>query len=167
MVNGEAVTANDIIVTATRTTQKLENVPASIIAVTGQALATAGVTRFQDLALVAPGVQISRSGTYTQPAIRGISTSFAGGGQETNVAVYIDGIYQSDQLGTNQDLLAFTRGKGDVTFLFVFNLTREPAEFTVAGRLKGIAAVPMPGFNAAFDGDVVALDGLDAFCGRI
>ncbi len=104
MVGGEAVTANDIIVTATRTTQKLENVPASIIAVTGQALQTAGVTRFQDLALVAPGVQVSRSGTYTQPSIRGISTSFAGGGQETNVAVYIDGIYQSDQLGTNQDL---------------------------------------------------------------
>jgi iron complex outermembrane receptor protein len=87
MVGGQAVTANDIIVTATRRTERLENVPASIIAVTGQALQTAGVTKFQDLALVAPGVQVSRSGTYTQPSIRGISTSFAGGGQETNVAV--------------------------------------------------------------------------------
>jgi iron complex outermembrane receptor protein len=104
VVNGQAVTANDIIVTATRTTQRLENVPASIIAVTGQALQTAGVTRFQDLALVAPGVQISRSGTMTQPAIRGISTTISSGGQETNVAVYIDGIYQSDQLSTNQNL---------------------------------------------------------------
>ena len=104
LVDNEAVTSNDIIVTATRTTARLENVPASILAVTGVALQTAGVTKFQDLALVAPGVQISRSGTYTQPSIRGISTSFAGGGQETNVAVYIDGIYQSDQLGTNQDL---------------------------------------------------------------
>lgn len=64
-VDNEAVTSNDIIVTATRTTQRLENVPASIIAVTGSALQTAGVTKFQDLALVAPGVQISRSGTYT------------------------------------------------------------------------------------------------------
>jgi iron complex outermembrane receptor protein len=104
MVGGQAVTSNDIIVTATRTTQRLENVPATILAVTGKQLQTAGVVRFADLALVAPGVQISRSGTYTQPAIRGITTSFAGGGQETNVAVYIDGIYQSDQTGLNQDL---------------------------------------------------------------
>ncbi len=103
-VNGEAVTANDIIVTATRTTQKLENVPATILAVTGKQLQTAGVVRFSDLALVAPGVQIARSGSYTQPAIRGITTSFAGGGQETNVALYIDGFYQSDQTGMNQDL---------------------------------------------------------------
>ena len=49
-------------------------------------------------------MQVSRSGTYTQPAIRGITTSFAGGGQETNVALYIDGFYQSDQTGMNQDL---------------------------------------------------------------
>src|SRR5579872_260766 len=87
VVGGQAVTANDIIVTATKRTERLENVPATIIAVTGQALQTAGVVRFSDIALVAPGVQISRSGTYTQPAIRGITTSFAGGGQETNVAL--------------------------------------------------------------------------------
>jgi iron complex outermembrane receptor protein len=104
MVGGQAVTANDIIVTATKRTERLENVPATIIAVTGQALQTAGVVRFSDIALVAPGVQISRSGTYTQPSIRGITTSFAGGGQETNVALYIDGFYQSDQTGMNQDL---------------------------------------------------------------
>jgi len=104
MVNGQAVTSNDIIVTATRTTQRLENVPATILAVTGKALQTAGVVRFSDISMVAPGVQISRSGTYTQPAIRGITTSFAGGGQETNVALYIDGFYQSDQTGMNQDL---------------------------------------------------------------
>jgi iron complex outermembrane receptor protein len=104
IVGGQEVTANDIIVTATKRTERLENVPATIVAVTGQALETAGVTRFSDIALVAPGVQISRSGTYTQPAIRGITTSFAGGGQETNVALYIDGFYQSDQTGMNQDL---------------------------------------------------------------
>ena len=103
-LNGQVVTGNDIIVTATKRTERLENVPATVLAVTGQALQTAGVVRFSDIALVAPGVQISRSGTYTQPSIRGITTSFAGGGQETNVALYIDGFYQSDQTGMNQDL---------------------------------------------------------------
>src|SRR5258708_26034887 len=104
MVGGQLVTGNDIVVTATKRTERLENVPATILAITGKALQTAGVVRFSDLSLVAPGVQISRSGTYTQPAIRGITTSFAGGGQETNVALYIDGFYQSDQTGMNHDL---------------------------------------------------------------
>jgi alpha-glucosidase len=34
-------------------------------------------------------------------------------------------------LDTNQDLLVFTRKKGAETLLFVFNLTREPAEFAL------------------------------------
>ena len=74
-----------------------------MIAVTGEALEAAGVKRFQDLALVAPGVQVSRSGIYTQPAIRGVSTIFAGPAQETNVAVYVDGFYTADNLSINQD----------------------------------------------------------------
>jgi iron complex outermembrane receptor protein len=94
---------NDIVITATRRTEKLENVPASVLAVTGAGLEKAGVTKFSDLAAVAPGVQIARSGTYTQPAIRGVSTTFAGGGQETNVSVYVDGFYNSDQMSINQD----------------------------------------------------------------
>jgi len=96
--------ANVIIVTGQRgAAARLEDVPAAIIAVSGEELETAGVRRFQDLAVIAPGVQISRSGTFTQPSIRGVSTTFAGGGQETNVAIYVDGFYTSDQLSTNQD----------------------------------------------------------------
>jgi iron complex outermembrane receptor protein len=98
-----APVSDEIIVTAARTSQKLEDVPAAVIAVTGSALQTAGVTKFQDLAVVAPGVQVGRSGSYTQAAIRGVSTTFAGGGQETNVAIYVDGFYTSDQLSSNQD----------------------------------------------------------------
>ena len=94
---------DEIVITALRRQQRLEDVPATIIAVSGNDLATAGVRRFQDLSVIAPGVQISRSGSYTQPAIRGISTTFAGGGQETNVAIYVDGFYTSDQLSSNQD----------------------------------------------------------------
>ena len=68
---------------------------------------------------------------------------------------------------TNQDLLAFTRTKGTATFLFVFNLTRTPGQFTLPSQLKGLQAVAIPGFNPAFDGKRVDLGGLDAFCGRL
>ncbi|WP_174273547.1 TonB-dependent receptor [Sphingomonas bacterium] len=95
--------SQEIVVTALRGAARQVDVPASVTAVSGAALATAGVKKFQDLAVVAPGVQVSRSGSYTQPSIRGVSTTFAGGGQETNVAVYVDGFYTSDQLSINQD----------------------------------------------------------------
>lgn len=70
-------------------------------------------------------------------------------------------------LATNQDLLVFTRSKGKDRFLFVFNLTRKAGQFTLPSKLKGLQAMPMPGFNPSFDGKVVDLAGLDAFCGRI
>ncbi|EQB00437.1 hypothetical protein L288_18340 [Sphingobium quisquiliarum P25] len=101
----DATGPTDIIVTAQRRSERLVDVPAAIATQTGDELQSAGVTRFQDLGLVAPSVQISRFGTYTQPAIRGVSTTFAGVGQEVNVAVYVDGFYTSDQLSVNQDLI--------------------------------------------------------------
>ena len=48
-------------------------------------------------------MQISNSGIATEPAIRGISTDLPGQGQDSNVAVYVDGIYNSDNLAINQD----------------------------------------------------------------
>lgn len=102
--SAEAVTDEDaIIVTAQRRSERLEDVPASIQAIGGEAMKVAQITRFQDLQLIAPSVQISRTGTQNQPAIRGVTTTFAGGGQETNVAIYVDGFYNSDPLSINQD----------------------------------------------------------------
>ncbi|MGR9171424.1 beta-galactosidase BglA [Rhizobium sp. KDH_Rht_773_N] len=70
-------------------------------------------------------------------------------------------------VGTNKDLLAFVREKDDEKLLFVFNLTREPAEFRFPAGIKLVAALAMPGFQAAADNDVVRLSALDAFCARV
>lgn len=71
-------------------------------------------------------------------------------------------------VGTNKDLLAFTRGKGAEKLLFVFNLTREPVEFRLPTGMKLGEPVDMPGTG----GDIVAagtvkLAALDMFCGGI
>lgn len=94
----------EIVVTAMRRSERQVSVPAAVTVVSGSALESAGISKFQDLGNVAAGVQISRSGSYTQASIRGVTTTFAGSGQETNVGLYIDGFYQSDQLSINQDL---------------------------------------------------------------
>jgi iron complex outermembrane receptor protein len=96
--------SEEIVVTAQRRSERLENVPLSITAVTADTLSKSGVTRFQDLANVSPGVMIRPTGAYTQPSIRGITTLTLGLGFENNVAVYIDGFYQATATGMNGDL---------------------------------------------------------------
>lgn len=72
-----------------------------------------------------------------------------------------------DFIGTNQDLLAFTRRKGGETLLFVFNLTRQPIKFQLpAGMVLG-DRLPMPGGAAVAGAGAVKLGALDAFCGRV
>lgn len=100
----EAIDESEIIVTAQRRAERLEDVPVSIVALTGDGLEKTGVQRLSDLGQVAPGVQINRGGSFTQPAIRGITTLTLGYGFENNVAVYVDGFYQPDMVTINSDL---------------------------------------------------------------
>lgn len=94
----------EVVVTAQRRSESLEDVPISITVASGEQLLNAGVTRLQDIALVAPAVQLSRIGVYTQPAIRGVTTVLAGN-YENNVAIYVDGYYLPFTRGLNTELV--------------------------------------------------------------
>ena len=102
--NAEASNQGEIIVTAQRRAERLEDVPVSIVALTGEGLEKTGVQRLSDLGQIAAGVQINRGGSFTQPAIRGITTLTLGYGFENNTAVYVDGFYQPDMVTINGDL---------------------------------------------------------------
>lgn len=95
----------EIVVTAQRRSERLENVPATVLAVTPDALAKAGITNLQDLTRIAPGFQMDHGGGFQQPSIRGISTTTNGVGNENNVAFYIDGFFVSDAVTINTDLV--------------------------------------------------------------
>ncbi|MDW9414081.1 alpha-glucosidase [Sinorhizobium meliloti] len=69
-------------------------------------------------------------------------------------------------LGTNQDLLIFTREKDDERLLFVFNLTQEPQTFHLPTTLVA-EPHPMPGFAPVFADNAIKLAALDVFCGRL
>ncbi|UIJ94148.1 alpha-glucosidase family protein [Sinorhizobium meliloti] len=69
-------------------------------------------------------------------------------------------------LGTNQDLLVFTREKDDERLLFVFNLTQEPQTFHLPTTLVA-EPHPMPGFAPVFADNAIRLAALDVFCGRL
>ena len=94
---------NEIVVTAQHRAQRLEDVPMSITAITPQAAEQRGIRNLQDLGQSVAGLQINFQGTFTYPAVRGISSLTTGVGFENNIGVYIDGFYQPDVTAINAD----------------------------------------------------------------
>ncbi|MBX5199145.1 alpha-glucosidase [Rhizobium sp. NZLR10] len=70
-------------------------------------------------------------------------------------------------IGTNQDLLVFTREKDGEKLLFVFNLTRKPAEFRLPEGLVLGEPLEMPGFEPVSASGLAKLAALDGFCARV
>jgi len=99
----EGTQIQEVVVTAQRRSEKLEDVPMSITAITGDAVQSRGASNLQDLGMVVPGVQIGFQGSFTYPAVRGITSATTGVGFENNIGVYIDGYYQPDVNSINQD----------------------------------------------------------------
>lgn len=99
-----AVALEEVVVTAQRRSERLQDVPLTVNTVTGADLVRAGVTTIRDLQNVVPGFTFSGQGTTAQPSIRGVSTSLSAAGSENPNALYIDGIYQTAQTLLNADL---------------------------------------------------------------
>jgi iron complex outermembrane receptor protein len=100
---GASVDSNTIIVTAQRRNEALEDVPMTVAVVSQETMSSLGVNSVRDLQNVTSGFQIGNSGSYPQPAIRGITTTNAGA-YENNVAVFMDGLYQTTPQVLNMDL---------------------------------------------------------------
>ncbi len=116
----------DIVVTAQRRSEKLQDVPVSITALSGVQLTKAGALSTVDLTNLTPGLVWGRSTANSQPTIRGIGTRNASIGDEPNVAVYLDGVYQPEQFTTIMELANIERVevlKGPQGTLFGRNAT--------------------------------------------
>jgi iron complex outermembrane receptor protein len=94
----------EVIVTAQRRSERLEQVPMAVTVLSGETLGKAGVVGMQDINRIAAGVQVNFGGAFTAPAIRGVTSLTTGTAVENNVAVYIDGFYQPDNVSINTDL---------------------------------------------------------------
>jgi iron complex outermembrane receptor protein len=81
---------NDIVVTAQRREQKLQDVPASVTSLSGDTLLSKGVQNTQDLTIAVPGLFWARSTNFNQPTIRGVGNRNSAPGDEPNVATYLD-----------------------------------------------------------------------------
>lgn len=93
----------EIIVTAQRRAEVLEDVPMTVSVLSNEQIAASGVTSLRDIANVTTGFQLGQGGAFPQPAIRGVTTVI-NGTFENNVAVYVDGLYQPATQTINIDL---------------------------------------------------------------
>ena len=102
----------DIIVTAERRSQRLQDVPISITALSSSALENAGVTNVLQLAQLTPGLVLPPSlsgGQALTPFIRGIGAVTSVAGFESSVAVYVDGVYSASSYSNQMDLANIER----------------------------------------------------------
>jgi iron complex outermembrane receptor protein len=89
-------TLTEIIVTAQKREQNLQDVPISVMALSGQQLQDAGVTDIKNLTALTPGVTTTSttSENVTTVRIRGIGTVGDNPGLESSVGIVIDGVYR-------------------------------------------------------------------------
>jgi iron complex outermembrane receptor protein len=80
-------------VTALKTRQSLQDVPASVTALTADDLARSGIVNSADLQQKVPGLSLSSGGRETNLAIRGVSNNVRSIGADPSNAVHLDGVY--------------------------------------------------------------------------
>ena len=91
----------EIVVTAQKRSENLQNVPIAITALGSKQLAVAQINTTADLKAVTPGLAFNTAlGGFGQPRIRGIGTTTTGPGIENPVATYVDGVYIGSAAGT-------------------------------------------------------------------
>jgi outer membrane receptor protein involved in Fe transport len=176
----QPTTVDEIVVTAQKRTQSLQDVPIVVTAVSRQLMQDTGVRDIKDLAVLVPGLTVTSttSETSTSARIRGIGTVGDNPGLESSVGVVIDGVYRPrngvgfGDLG-DVDRIEVLKGPqgtlfGKSTSAGVINiLTAEPsfkpgaeAEFTAGnyGAYGGAASVTGPIFGDKVAGSLYFAD---------
>ena len=85
----------EIIVTAQRREENLQDVPISVSAFGADAIREKGLVDVSRLEGLVPGFTFGRSGVDARPAIRGVRTESVDVNADTTIGMFIDGIYQS------------------------------------------------------------------------
>jgi outer membrane receptor protein involved in Fe transport len=176
----------EIIVTAQKREQNIQDVPIAVSAFDSAFLDDAGVDDVLELQFFVPGLTVYNNQTAAQTNfnIRGVGTAGNSLSLESSVGVYVDGVYRSRQSSAINDLIDVERvealkgpqgtlfGKntasGAVQFLTVAPDVNEMSGYIEAnggnegyGNLNGAINVPLADGTAAFrlSGGVTQRDG--------
>ena len=90
--DASAQALEEMIVTARKVEESLQDVPLSVTVMSGDKLTEAGITKIEELVLYVPNVTMSETGIGTNLYIRGIGSGI-NQGFEQSVGMYVDGVY--------------------------------------------------------------------------
>lgn len=137
---------DEVVVTAQKRVQKLEDVPISVSALSGKKLEETGITSIEGISDYTPSFNMTQTGIGTNIAIRGISSG-VNQGFEQSAAEFVDGIhYGRSQLARAPflDIERIEVMRGPQSILFGKNST--------AGAISIITAKPTDTFEGSFTG---------------
>lgn len=97
--------ASEVVVTAQRRSETLENVPITITALSPDTIEKFNVKDMMSLQVVTPGLTMTNWVGYAQTYIRGIGFNFSNPGIENPIGVFVDGAYIERGKGGNLELL--------------------------------------------------------------
>lgn len=95
----EDETVQDIIVTAQRRSERLQDVPIAVSAITGADANASGITGTATLQAAVPSLVVQRQQNGAVPFLRGIGSTIGDANAESSVAIYLDGVYQPAAFG--------------------------------------------------------------------
>ena len=85
----------EIIVTATKREQNLQDVPISVVAFTGDSLEDAGILDTTTIGEVVPGLTYQPNHAGLRVYMRGVGSGIVSAGGENSIATYVDNVYDS------------------------------------------------------------------------
>jgi len=141
-LSAEGFQLEEIIVTAQKRSEGLQDVPISITAVSGEKIDDVGITSLHELTQYMPNVTVNVGAGTPNLFIRGVGSG-TNQGFEQSVGMYIDGVYAGRgplaAVPTTMDLERVEVLKGPQAILFGKN--------TVAGAINTTAAKPSDEFE--------------------
>ncbi len=154
--------SDEIVVTARRREERLQDVPIAVTAVGGDQLEREHINSVREAAVLVPGLNISSDAVGRAfMSIRGVGTTLIDTVQP-GVGIFIDGIYQPNTSYLNNPVLDVERIevlKGPQGTLFGNN--------TLGGAINVITRAPTDDFSGRFAADYASPDNYQTFSGSI
>ena len=159
---GTAPVASDILVTARRREERLQDVPIAVTAISGDAIKQQQLVVVRDVAAYTPGLNInSDSVGRAFVSIRGIGTTLIDTVQP-GVGIFIDGIYQPNTTYLNSPLVDVARVevlRGPQGTLFGNN--------TLGGAINVVTRQPSNAWEGRVDGALATGDNYASVSGSV
>jgi iron complex outermembrane receptor protein len=105
----ETSTVEDIVVTAQRRAENLQDVPLAVTALSSETLQNNDIRDLSRVEVLTPGFTFGKSGSDARPAIRGVRTENVGVSGDPSIGYFTDNVYRSRASQANEPFVDVAR----------------------------------------------------------